>query len=941
MARVLDVRRSGTISQVAPQATGAGLGWSALANLAKIGSDFLEPLVDEQAQEKGFERVYRDKDGTLKVDKANVLGGRSAEIQNAAAYSKYLSQKAIDISSTFTELANANEFNPAGFKEGADAYIRSLGEENLPAAIKEEILQSAQSESRRIFNGLFNSATDRNYRESDRNTKAHRDMLADDYVSLYMQGEFDEAEAKLAELESLTQFRVNAPYISETDKEAESYLRGVRGSGKVAWITQQLANEPFSDALRAEAEKILDDPDLSPQARQRLSTAVQGAIKGVEGKAVAEGLASDTYSAKVRRAESSNNPNAKNPLSSATGLHQFIDSTWLSNVKELRAMGQAEWAQGLTEDQLLAMRTNEQASEEVFQHFRQKNARALVNAGMPVTDGTEYLAHFLGAGGAIKLLSSDPNARAGDVLESVIPGFSKANPGMGDMTVAEVQAWANRKMTVKASDIALAQSTVSQIEDPELRGIASGELRRMYDARRALEAQSLLEYQTRLTERDSLTEAEIRNDHGLSDSAQNALVSELRKLREDEVTVASTLAALNAGAGFNPYETADRNAIDMTFKASIGDQQPLSAEGQAAGADLSVRSGIMPKSMFTAVRGALNSGDPAAFASAAEFTGQVMQRQPGAIDAYDGSKGVQDRLADYTFFSQFMGPEEAAARVIENNSPEMQSKRKNLSDAAKDAAKSLAPEDVTEFLSERVGPVEVASDAQMAPIMEDYDRLFRDAFTATGDADLAKNRALTEMSRIYGPNLATGDRTIMKYPPHRSYPADPEAPRGEEYSWMTAQIEDAVRPLMGDLSFLDRAAEVLAQGMALDPSIRVPIADRVRLVSDDITRREISRGTPPSYTLYYTDGDGVTQMAPERFFFEPPEPRSNENQGQREAQFQNQREQQQRLAYQEQWVQFFKNQYGYDDSQARAAVLKNAKEFGSRPPGEDDAVQAE
>lgn len=944
MARVLDVRRTGTISQVAPQAAGGGMGWGALANLAKIGADFMQPLADEKAQESGYERVYRDENGQLKVDKANVLGGRSAEIQNAAAYSKYLSQKAIDINDTFTELANANQFNPAGFKEGADAYIATLERENLPAAVKEEVLNSARTESRRMFNGLFNSATERNYRESDRNTRAHRDMLADDYVNLYMLGEFDEAEKKLAEIASLTDFRVSAPYISETEAEAEAYLRRARGSGKVAYITQQLSTEPFTDALRAEAEDMLDDPDLSPEARQRLSTAVTAAVRGVEGRAIAEGLASDTFSAKVRRAESSNNPNAQpidpktgKKLSSALGVHQFVKGTWLENVRELRSSGKAEWAAGMSDAEILEMRKDSAASEEVFQYHREKNAAALAGAGLPVTDDTEYLAHFLGAGGAIKLLNSDPSARAGDVLESVIPGFSEANPGMGDMTVAEMRNWAARKMTVKASDIALAQTQVNQIEDPDLRSIASAELNLLYDTRRRQESEALLEYETRLTERDRLTEAEIRTDHNLADAAQNQLIKELRRIRADEMVVTDTIAALNAGQKFNVFDNDQRDAIDKTFRASLGDEGPMSPNGQAAAADISLRSGIMPKTMFTSVRGALSGGDPASFASAAEFTSQVLQRQPNAIDAYGGSEEVRGHLADYTFYSQFMGAEDAAARVIENNSPEMKAKRKNLSEAARAAAQELAPEDVTEFLGERSGvTVNAPQEAQMAPIMDDYDRLFRDAFTATGDAELAKNRALTELSRIYGPNMVTGDRTIMKYPPQRSYPADVNAPSGQEYKWMTDQVVEAVSPLAGQ-GFVDRATMFIVRGMALDPNLQSSGENLgVRLVSDEITRREIARNQPPSYTLYYTDSDGVTQMAPERFYFDPSGINSTDR-GEFDAARQREIESRNILM----WKRHLIEQRGYSEAEASTYVMEYADDFKRRPPGESDAVPTE
>lgn len=929
MARVNEVRRSGTISNVAPQASGAGVGWAALSKLAQIGADFMQPLADEKAQEAGYNAVYRDADGTLKVDKANVLGGRSAEIQNAAAYSKFLSQRRIDMQETYAELAQRHEFDPAGFKEAADAYSALLAKEDMPAALKEELLTSARSEASRTFNGLFQSATDRNYRESERNTRAHRDMIADDYVSLYMMGEFDEAEKKLAELSQLSAFRVSAPYITETQAESDAYLRGIRGSAKIAYITQRLTGETFSPELRREAEELLKDPDISPDARRKLDTAVTAAIKGVDGKAIADGLASDNYTAKVRRAESGGKATAKNPLSSAYGPYQFTRGTWAENVRELQSQGGAEWAKGLSEAQMQAMRADPAAAEEVFRHFRQKNAATLANAGLPVTEGTEYLAHFLGAGGAVTLLSADPNAKAADVLAKAIPGFSEANPTMADMTVGEMMNWANRKMTVKASDIAASQAALYQIEDEEVRAIASKELSRMYDMRRTMETESLLDYQTRIVEGDNLTETEIRNDQSLSDAGQNQLIKELRTARKDQTLIAQTISDLNSGAAFNIYENDDRKRIDKTFEASLGGKPAMSPEGQASAADITMRSGIMPETMFKSVRGAMTGNDPAAFAQAAEFTNQLLQRQPNAMSAYGGREDVQSRLSDYAFYSEFQSPEEAAARVLENNTPEAQAKRKNLSDAAKDAAKGLKPGDITSFFADKGFSATLGNEGQQAGLMEDYDRLFRDAFVSTGDPELAKNRALTEMSRIYGPNMVTGDSRIMKYPPQSLYPADVNAPRGEEFAWMTRQVVGEVTDLLGPEGFVGGALTALARGLALDPTLEAGADPAgIRLVSDEITRRDVSSGKAPSYVLYYTDRDGATQMAPQRFFFDPSG--INQDAGARDR-MNDQRSMEEAATNRRLWKEHFRTM-GYSEGEAMRAVEQNHNEFGLAPP---------
>ena len=785
MARVPQIRRTGALSQVAPQASGAGMGWAALADLAKVGADFIAPLAEQQAMERGFERVSRDEAGNLQVDQAHVLGGQSSDIQNAAAYSKYISQKAIDVSDTFTELAQKFQFDPAGFRDASQAYIDELAKDNLPAALKEDVLASARQEQSRRFNGLFSSATDRTYRESDRNTSAHRSMLMDDYVSLYQNGDFEAAQAKLAEIDELNRFRVAAPYISETEAESALLMRGLSGSAKIAYASQRLSNEPFTPELQAEMEEILDDPDISPQQRTKLYGVVQSAIKGVDARGIAQGLGGSSFEQKLIRVESGGDVNAKNPRSTALGPYQFTTDTWRSSVRQMNP----EWARGLDEEELQQMRTNPAAAKEVFDHLRAQNAEFLSSVGVPLTEGNEYLAWFLGAPRAAQVLRSDPTAD----LASIVPSeVIEANPFLEGMNVHDIQQWANRKMTVKASDIALAQNQLYEIEDEELRGMAADELRRLHNNRKNIEDQSLLEYQTRLADGDDLTAREIREDNSLSDAAQNQLIRTVQSARREQAAITETLSRLSAGDSFNIYETDDRNAIDAAFKAVTDGEEPLSPKSQIAAGEIAVQSGILPRTMFNTVRGALNGNDPAAFAAGAEFIGQILSRQPNAIGAYSGRGDVEGRLADYAFYSQFAEAPEAAQRVIDLHSPENQASRRNLSDAAKEAAESLSADDVQSFLSDKGISVSLGTTEQNASLMESYERLFRDAYVQTGDVELAKNRALTDISRVYGPNIVTGNDRLMRYPPQLSYAPDLGAPMGQEYAYMANQIEDAV-----------------------------------------------------------------------------------------------------------------------------------------------------
>jgi hypothetical protein len=137
--------------------------------------------------------------------------------------------------------------------------------------------------------------------------------------------------------------------------------------------------------------------------------------------------------------ESGGNPNATNPNSSATGAGQFISSTWLDTIKAARP----DLAQGKSDAELLALRTDPALSREMTEAYANQNQAVLTNNGLPVTPGNTYLAHFAGPGGAVKVLQADPTASAGSVLGDAVV---RANPFLARMTVADLQAWADRKM---------------------------------------------------------------------------------------------------------------------------------------------------------------------------------------------------------------------------------------------------------------------------------------------------------------------------------------------------------------------------------------------------------------------------------------------------------------------------------------------------------------
>lgn len=138
---------------------------------------------------------------------------------------------------------------------------------------------------------------------------------------------------------------------------------------------------------------------------------------------------SGDYAAKTIARESAGDANAKNPLSSASGLYQFTKATW-------QRLGGA-WGSDPTKPfGGLAVTAAEQTAR--FNQLTAANAGALQRAGLAVTNATLYAAHFLGSPVAVKVLRA-PNSTS---LATLVGSRVMAqNPHLAGFTVGDFRRW--------------------------------------------------------------------------------------------------------------------------------------------------------------------------------------------------------------------------------------------------------------------------------------------------------------------------------------------------------------------------------------------------------------------------------------------------------------------------------------------------------------------
>jgi hypothetical protein len=182
----------------------------------------------------------------------------------------------------------------------------------------------------------------------------------------------------------------------------------------------------------------MSQPTINASAASGLAGRVSSAIQLASART---GVDFD-YLFSQARIESGLNPNARARTSSATGLFQFIDQTWLATVHEHGAEHGLGWAAAAIRRgangryqvadpamrrAILDLRRQPEAASAMAAEFAADNRafleRRLGRAAEPVD---LYLAHFLGAGGASRFLAAheaNPDASAA----AVMPSAARAN----------------------------------------------------------------------------------------------------------------------------------------------------------------------------------------------------------------------------------------------------------------------------------------------------------------------------------------------------------------------------------------------------------------------------------------------------------------------------------------------------------------------------------
>jgi hypothetical protein len=146
------------------------------------------------------------------------------------------------------------------------------------------------------------------------------------------------------------------------------------------------------------------------------------------------GVIPDDYWPMLAQIESANRPYIKAPSSSASGLYQFIRTTWIDEG--------GQWGNDMSQA-FGGLQPSVQEQLQRAKSFTEKNVAILKAKGIPINKASLYAAHFFGAGMAAKVIGADVDERA-DLIAG--DAATNANPSiLRGKTVGQFLTWLHTK----------------------------------------------------------------------------------------------------------------------------------------------------------------------------------------------------------------------------------------------------------------------------------------------------------------------------------------------------------------------------------------------------------------------------------------------------------------------------------------------------------------
>jgi hypothetical protein len=478
---------------------------------------------------------------------------------------------------------------------------------------------------------------------------------------------------------------------------------------------------------------------------------------------------------RIIQVESGGRATARARTSSAFGAGQFVEGTWISLVGKHRP----DLLEGRSRAEVLALRADPQLSREMVGHLYDDNDEFLRSKGIVPTPTNLYMAHFLGAQGAVDVLTASPDTPLAQVLtqrnEKAGKKAIEANPELlGRGTTGQLIAKIERKMgSVRGTG-----TPIDFIPENQRQKLEKAAETAVLQERSARDTAMIEQFKFKINEME----------HG-----------RIPVFGRDEIL----RSGLPLKEGINPlmekYDAAMKKQEDFTLVQRLVDNKlPVNGwdDKQVAGVDLMYRrrlqsgvdpaaealnvmrdtSGVLPKTAAVELKAGILSTDPKRVEAAAEFGSQALDINE---HVFARDEKTAQAVTKYRYYRDELrySPAQAAQMVISSNAPEFKKEldiRRKDENVKQSIAKVTSEADLRNALGESTWFTLSAGvgsdDATKAGLLRDWRSLTEEHFyTNAKDIEEAKNQAAEQLKRGgWGVTKVNGSSTVVRFAPERS-----------------------------------------------------------------------------------------------------------------------------------------------------------------------------
>lgn len=303
--------------------------------------------------------------------------------------------------------------------------------------------------------------------------------------------------------------------------------------------------------------------------------------------------------------------------------------------------------------------------------------------------------------------------------------------------------------------------------------------------------------------------------------------------------------ALEKGIPLDPSNAEVKKAVSAEFGEMSRESPVGSPQWQDLAVAYAVKTRMLPDQATSWVRSAIRSPDYKVVAPAAQFLGAIEASAGDASSGFDTNTKAFAGMVN-AMIEAGTSPEravETARSTVYEQREAVTKQRKTEYNTVKDSNTALDSL-INRDMDTGIFSSQPASNASWSGLRSDFNSQTEQYYLKTGDINLARELAWTDLKRVYGPSEVNGDKQVMVAPPER-FGVKPEDVRADIGAFLTEhpQPDTAAE----DIIIVPDALTLRATASIMDGKPQQPTYKLMNTKTGDLLRD--AQGIPVRYAL--------------------------------------------------------------------------------------------